>query len=308
MNACRRLERRADLWLSESLSAPRRRALERHLARCDECRGLDAALRDASASVDLVVGWRQRGSGACEQARLRLVAPATADELGDRLVRDHVDSCAPCARFAEALVLADRTLPTLASLDPGPEFTRDVLALTTAHSGASDQSAVDSRWERVRSWCLEQAARPRFAAEFSYAAMLALVLLFGTPVSPFRSLPPTLLGWYAEASRGGDELPPGWVDQGILPVATAPVRLVAQGGAISDKVGDRLGERRDQVSPALSSLGGHLGEIGSRVTEREWEGLRPLWGEMQCDLSLLWRGVRGRLEDPGERDCERKSV
>jgi hypothetical protein len=124
-----------------------RPAIASHLGDCQDCRD-----------------WLE-AFGAGEQAW----AEEPADSLADGVV----------ARTSglEALL---RDLPSLAEMDPGPDFEERVLLATSRRKASRGwrERAVSAWWAVVR--------RPRFAWEAAYVATVFLVLAFGNPVGAWQ--------------------------------------------------------------------------------------------------------------------------
>ena len=118
-----------------------------------------------------------------------------------------------------------------------------------------------------------------------------------TPLSPARSLPTRALDWLRS------DTPP--------PLATEAQQAVRAG---ADDVGSgiaRLGQRivgdldtrRAQAGVGLSRLDQHAGELGGALRARELQRIRPVLGEIRCDLKILWRGLRKKLDEEGALQC-----
>ena len=207
----------------------------------------------------------------------------------------HRSECEPCAAlfaalstplespdlvpFARAVAMSERVLPQLAQLDPGEEFTYEVLRRT--------RFALQRR--RLRRWWRRQLERPQFAGEFAYASTLAVVLLVGTPISPGAGLPARMVEWL----QGGEVPASGWLTAG----ATAPARLVDVSTQVSAQFGAELGSRGQTVSAVLDQLGTHGKNLAQTAWERDWDALRPLLQQIHCDMRLLWGAASGAIED-----------
>jgi hypothetical protein len=142
--------------------------------------------------------------------------------------------------------------------------------------------------------------RPQAPLELAYAFAVACVLLMALPGAPLEGLPNATLQWLR-----GDELGAprgsGWAEATLVPAASFPARAVERGAALTDAVGDGISLRAGQVSWAADAFGGHARELGAVMTERSWQELRPVLGEMKCDMHLMLRGASGRLKSPDER-------
>lgn len=189
--------------------------------------------------------------------------------------------------FLRAHRLADEHLPKLAQLDPGEEFTTQVLRRTRRLARVRRLRYSVSRW-----W-VRQLERPQFAGEFAYALTVLMVLALIVPASPLASISRDVVdGWRAESS--GEETPE-WVEAGLIPVVTAPVRVIDAGERLSSSVGGELETRADALSVVFSLGKEHAKEIGGKLWERDWQALRPLLTQMRCDLQLLWDATRGTI-------------
>src|SRR5262245_32643812 len=79
----------------------------------------------------------QTSGSPCPSAHERL-APLADGALppGDaELMRMHVTHCGECARLLEVIGWLSEQLPALAEVEPGPAFTRDVMAATAERHG-----------------------------------------------------------------------------------------------------------------------------------------------------------------------------
>ena len=184
--SCREFETGIDAFLRGWLGADDARALERHAAECDACSELlelaHLPVEDPPGLAALVLG---RTSGtACRKAEERL--PDFVDGAlpadGDReLLAEHLEHCVSCSGLATELEWLAVELPRLAIVRPGKSLVEGVLRRTLP------ASVLLRRWWAATWPCWIR--RPRFASELAYVVTLFLVLLFGTPVSPFQAMP-----------------------------------------------------------------------------------------------------------------------
>ena len=83
---------------------------------------------------DLVGSILERTSGSpCPRAREGLAERGlgqAADPVGEELLRAHLETCEQCAALSRVLAGLEETLPLLAEIEPGEEFTAQVLART----------------------------------------------------------------------------------------------------------------------------------------------------------------------------------
>lgn len=198
------------------------------------------------------------------------------DDLDRRLVQAHLEHCAECRAVAVVLGWVQPVLLEMAELDPGPAFTRAVVARTserekpssraTGHGQAVGPLVWVDQWGR---WWQKQFLRPRFALEFSYVVTVLLVLLTAMPGAPLGP----------EARRA---------------------QAMIQGGPLAlPLVGPLLTEEGRKVDQALSQSRARVQEQGRGLVvglrtrwQRTGESRQQLWQ----DLVLAWQQARkGRL-------------
>jgi predicted anti-sigma-YlaC factor YlaD len=189
---CRTLIDRLDELLADRLRGDERAAALDHLRACSSCRALREAVADnpeasSAAPPDLISGVLASTTGStCTSAHDRLCdyVDRRLGAVDDELVREHVESCAPCADLARVLVRATEDLPLLAELEPDASFVGDVLARTALRRPWLE------RWTaRALAGVQSLAQRPRIAWEGAYVGTFVLVLLFGVPTSPLAGVP-----------------------------------------------------------------------------------------------------------------------
>jgi anti-sigma factor RsiW len=173
-------ERALDLaagFLDGTLRGEARATLARHLAGCDDCRGLIAALRDAPPEdPDLTTAILQRTAGSvCEGVRGRLCdrVDATDDPIAAGRVNGHLSRCPECAALARVLASVRAELPRLADVDGDPELVAAVLARTSLRPPPTPLAA---RWRASVRQLLD---RPRIALEGAFVATTVLLLPVG---------------------------------------------------------------------------------------------------------------------------------
>jgi len=145
---------------------------------------------------------RTSGS-ACERAHQQLPDLNDGVLLGlDRsLVQQHLEHCASCRAAALALNWLGDELAGMAELDPGEGFAAAVVARTSArsepararHRAQVAGSGPAGLMDRLGRWWSERILAPNFAVQVAYVATMILVLIFATPVSPFRNAPGRML-------------------------------------------------------------------------------------------------------------------
>lgn len=153
----------------------------RHLKSCGPCRELVSILRDdleiplVPAPAGLAEAVLRRTSGpACETARESLPGYADGDlpEGDTELLAIHLEGCRDCRGLVAAVRMLAADLPSLAEMEPAPDFMAQVLAETSLKQTLAQRFAAS--WQGML-------RRPRFAFEAAYVAAITFVLLFGLP-------------------------------------------------------------------------------------------------------------------------------
>ena len=131
----------------------------------------------------------QTSGSPCPSAHERLASLAD-DELapGDaELMRMHLTHCRECARLLEVIGWLSAELPALAEVEPGPAFTRDVMAATAQRHGWrwAWEGIIDQARDATRALL----ARPRLPLEAAYVGAMLVWLLVAAPLSPLRGMP-----------------------------------------------------------------------------------------------------------------------
>lgn len=166
-----------------------------HVAQCLRCRQL---LEVAAGRKDLLPAGSGRslvreilhktsGSG-CRRVRDQVCdfVDGTLPQDDAQILSIHIDNCEECSEIARTLRELNSVLPGFAELDPGPIFTRQVLAAT------SSRLVVKRRkQELLAEWWRSLMRRPRFAWEAAYTGALVFALGIGSPtfVSTAASAP-----------------------------------------------------------------------------------------------------------------------
>jgi hypothetical protein len=149
----------------------------KHLAVCEDCRDLLAALRHAPPEdPELTTAILRRTTGpVCHSVRNRLCdrVDGTLDPLEAGRVGDHLARCPECAALDRVLTAMRDDLPHLAEIGPDPEFVAAVLARTSLRPR---RAPLAERWLGTVRGLLE---RPRIALEGAFVAAGLLVLPFG---------------------------------------------------------------------------------------------------------------------------------
>jgi anti-sigma factor RsiW len=218
-----------------TLSPGERAAAESHLRACDACRRLlaiacgNAGILSEEKSRALTRSIIERTSGsACPRVEEQLCS-LVDDELdheNSQLVALHLDYCASCKAVADSLKIMREVLPEMAKMEPGRNFTREVVGATSGWRPFRPGLRT-----RLLTWWNRLVQRPRFSYEAAYVGTLASVFVFGSPVPP---LPGTVLDALRSAplvqtarQTVSRLLPSDWSR------AEAPVLSYARGVAVS---------------------------------------------------------------------------
>jgi len=165
--ACRKFREEIEGFACGRLSERNMTQAQDHLVRCPDC--LDVWAHYVGELPDLVAGVLVRTeSEPCRQIRDRIGEVGAPEPVTAELMALHLETCTSCHALVAARLRLDEDLPELATMEPGPDFTAAVLALTRHRPGWR------RRWQRYRNE-LEQ--RPRFALEAA-AALALLLMLF----------------------------------------------------------------------------------------------------------------------------------
>ena len=314
--SCERIYEQLPEFLEGRLSELERRAVEEHLAGCAACHVLFETLQGTlvalgpgaeSASgvdvpADLASAILARTSGpACGRAQEFLcdlvdgaLAPAEA-----RLVESHVEHCPRCAALGATLAWMRMELPQMAELEPRPEVVPAILDATVRvrPRRTAVRSALVAAAER---WWQHVVARPRFAWEAAYVATLIAVLLFGTPVSPFRGVPSRALAAIQIDPRGSAQSTGERLRQARDGIGGAGSAVWdATGGRAMDGVRDRAtsyASKRPGMTEAWSDLGEHSTDLRRAIGTRNLAEASLVMRSIGEDLETFWRSYR----TPGE--------
>lgn len=301
---CERFEDRLADYLDGRLSDIEERQAGEHLAQCNACAALLRTLRDtlaglpAAAAPDvtpdasLTGAIVERTSGSpCERAQGFLVdlvdgALGSGDTL---LVQSHLEHCSRCAALHGALQWLGHELPAMAEIDPGPAFTRAVVAHTAGQAAVTPQRVPAWR-EAAAAWWMRMVARPRFAWEAAYVALLVLVGLFGTSVSPFRGVPSRALAIVQLDPRAAVRTVYDGIGAGGRHAWDASAGRLARGaGAQASAVADT----HPGMHEAYGNLQLHWGELQQSAGDRNVASASLALDSMRRDLRALWSAWAG---------------
>ena len=281
---CRRFEDHLGDLLEGLLSETEGWELESHAAGCDACRELRDAVRDSVEALphgpELTAGVLQRTSGAgCGRAREQLgdLVAGTLAASDAELVRGHADHCKSCGPLAEALGWMMPALAAMAKIDPGPGFTEAVSRRTSRRMRPV---------RTVHEWFAALLQRPRLAWEGAYVGAFLLVLLFGTPFSPLREVPPRALA-LARVN------PVRVVQASVLPPVTAfgQKAWTATGGAILENTRpsrEKIGRRIGSAWTVTTSMKTHLKGVWGSVLAGDMGTAHQNLMKIGSDLVEMW--------------------
>lgn len=228
-------------------------------------------------------------------ARAEALLPCLADgELSDEeraLLTAHLAHCAPCRALAQSLAWLEHTLPAMATAEPDPRFTAEVLA---AIAQADASAALPRLDERLADWWRRSWRRPRFALEAAYAATLLIVALTATPVSPLREAPREALALLrGESSSLATALPLDLtrVTDSLAGAGDAAVDSGARNlRAAKQDLSARLGAWRQRLLPALRELWQDLRALLRSLQRRNLAAASSSLSEVLGDLKRIGRG------------------
>jgi putative zinc finger protein len=210
-------------------------------------------------------------------------------DLDRQLVQAHLEHCTGCRTLAVTLGWLDPLLPKMAELDPGPAFTDRVLARTTqAALGVASGPVTEPGgfgpagvMDRLGRWWEQQILRPIFPVQVAYAATVVLVLLVGTPLSPFREAPGKILesvqagprsvpmiGRFVD-SAGPVSWAEGQTEQVYRATREGTVGIWRRAGAAVTGSFERSAPDRRLMTAHLGALASDLG--GGRLSEAGYE-------------------------------------
>ena len=177
---CRSFEDVLEAYLDGTLTGRDARAARQHLRTCADCHEL-ATIAGApiEATPDLTAHVLERTSGSsCDHVRGSLCdhVDGRAEAVDAELIRMHLSNCEDCATLSIVLTELTAGLPSLAEIDPGEQFTAEVLART------APSRARSARWieQFVEGWD-RLIQRPRFALEGAYVMTVLLLVILGVP-------------------------------------------------------------------------------------------------------------------------------
>jgi anti-sigma factor RsiW len=193
---CRTFEDWIDSLASGTLSPADQEAAATHARTCDGCRRLLAAVRGEGNPMEpqfedeLVQSILSHTTGsACAAAEEHLCQWVDGDCSSEdqEIMALHLEHCSSCSAIAAGVMELSDLLPDMAQVDPGNDFTQDVLQ-ATLHARPLIFPAP--RLTSCIEWWNRLIRRPRFAWEAAYIGTLFFLLILGNPA--IRSSPWTL--------------------------------------------------------------------------------------------------------------------
>jgi hypothetical protein len=237
---------------------------------------------------NLIRGIMQRTSGSpCGRARDLICeqTDGTLEKVDAGLLSAHSEHCADCRSLAATMAWMRRPLQELAEIDPGPQFTADVLQQTLPLG----QRLV----RRLRRFGIEWAElmrRPRIAWEAAYVGAAIIGLLFAAPISPLNQVP----GQALRVAQANPVQALAQVSREVVPEAVVTwtdTAWSATGGRARvaartwrDDLWDRLGRAWDAGRP----LGSDVGDLGTALWDSRGEDTRLAIAEVRNDFSSIW--------------------
>jgi hypothetical protein len=280
---CDRLHELIDEYLTGSLGAEECSAIDAHLEDCAECQSVVTVLRASEGqpvSDDLVVRPVLAATTGRTCARVQDLLAGDPEARPDQRAwaGEHVHGCAACTSVLRVLEELPGILPTFAAVDPGPDFTAEVLLATLPQSSLWSvfQTRMRDHFERWQ-------RRPEFAQEFSFALTIALVLLTAVPGSPLRELPGQALSVIQLVAPGG---------------ASGEEEPVELAGTVGGQLRLGLRARGERLGAGFDRLGTHVLGAGRGLVDGDLEMVGENAGQIGCDFQRLWTGVQKPEVDP----------
>ncbi|MBW2278169.1 MAG: zf-HC2 domain-containing protein, partial [Deltaproteobacteria bacterium] len=177
---CRSFEDLLEAYLDGALTGGDALAAQEHLRTCGDCLDLARIAGGPVESIpDLTARVLERTSGSsCDSAQQGLCdyVDGQAAAVDAELIRMHLSSCEDCAALSVVITELATDLPLLARIDPGEQFTAEVLARTTPTRDRSPRwvEQLAQGWDRL-------IRRPRFAFEGAYVMTVLLLVTLGVP-------------------------------------------------------------------------------------------------------------------------------
>ncbi|MFQ5601449.1 MAG: anti-sigma factor family protein [Candidatus Krumholzibacteriia bacterium] len=308
---CEEFERRLDDLVAAELTKEELQAAEEHRSRCSRCANLLEVVRGEREALAGEAGERFVGSllqntagSPCTRAREQLCSwgDGELEEADAQLVSMHVEHCSACADLATALVALRSRLGELAEVEPDAGFVTGVLQATRGMRRRRLPLG-----ERIRETGERLLQRPRLAWELATAGSFALLLLCGTPGSPFRDMPRqalaiTQINPVQVAHTTLQRLQPVLDEYGAR-------AWQATAGRIADKSRDAarsFGADHQEAARAWTDLRGHTRALRQAVSNRNLAQASRVMHEMRGDFKKLWRGLRTTVPSQDSQSNEHR--
>jgi hypothetical protein len=174
------------------LSAGQQSAAEAHLGKCSDCRRLLDIVRGKANPLpedkrdELTRSILDCTSGpVCSRVESCLwdfvEGGLSAEDC--QLITLHLDHCEDCRSIARDMKVMQEVLPTMAGIEPGGSFTREVVSLTSGWRSYQPGLRI-----RLLAWWNRTIQRPHFSLEAAYLGTLFFVLVFSSPFMPLRNV------------------------------------------------------------------------------------------------------------------------
>lgn len=301
---CERFHELLESWRADELDAVSAEAMQTHRRECPECATvaemLDEELATGPSRADrslLDAVLHQTTGSTCSTVQ---------DELGDwidqtsergraQAITDHVEGCPRCAELARVMHRCGELLPQFAELDPGPNFTADVMMATlrTPSLRRVFLRRLQDAWQSL-------VLRPALPLEAGFVATLVLVLLTATPVAPWPQLPAralALVQGMGEQVREAEPASRAW--WGLRQTRAAVSR--AAPGKFED---DGIASRWRRVSAELDGVVQGAGELGRSLVTFDSEEWLPAAEHMGREAREFWTALRGNEPPTTPDDAE----
>jgi hypothetical protein len=154
-------------------------------------------------------------------------------------------------------------------------------------------------WQQTAAnWWARLIARPRFAWEAAYVALLVLIGLFGTSVSPFRSVPSRALAIVQLDPRAALRAAYDGVDAAGRHAWDASAGRITRGVRSEASV---VADDHPGMHEAYGNLQLHWGELQQSTGDRNFASASLALGAMRHDVRALWSAWMSRAPDAGSR-------
>jgi hypothetical protein len=258
---------------------------------------------------EMIQSILRRTSGSpCRRAEALLCdhIDGTLEELDARLVQGHLDHCSGCRELTATLVEMQPTLTEMAEIEPAEDFVEGVLAATLPWP-----ARLRRRFRMLGEEWVRLLRRPRIAWEGAYVGTMLLLLVFGTPLSPFSNVPSQALDLAQEnpvrslaenRMAGAPEAISQWSAAIRNSTGNRAVNFLA---AARDEVVDRLG----RAAEASRALPPHTADLGEALWQADGGGSAAALGSIGGDVRSIWSAMTtSRIPAGGTDEVEPKEI